>query len=164
LAADYRPPPPPLVPSTPREAADRLAQLNADPEFRRRYLGGDLTARDEYNRLIELKAGLTPFDAVVDGGGDWSVGPGLDGPQLSRRDQISAAHGLREQGASDEEIQRIYINGEKYPAETVRDARYWLPLMQANPNLEIPGIPAVERERLVRFFGRVLAVGDGSEW
>jgi hypothetical protein len=164
-AASYHAPPPaPLVPSTPAEADARLAQLITDAEWIGKLLSGDLSVRDEFHRLNEMKSGLTVFDPSA-GTGDISVGPGLEGPKLSRNHAISAAADLRAQGASDEEI-RLIFSDQSYPADVVRDAAYWLPRMQADPFLRVPlpGYSEVDRENLMKFFGRALAIGDGSHW
>jgi hypothetical protein len=157
-----RPPPAPLVPSNAREADARLAQLITDADWVGKLLNGDLAVADEFHRLNGMKAGLSVFDPAAETGGI-SVGPGLDGPKLSRRDAIDAASDLRQQGASDEEI-KLILSDEPYPADIVRDARYWLPRMQADPLLRVPlsGYSDVDRERLMGFFRRAIAIGDGS--
>jgi hypothetical protein len=87
----------------------------------------------------------------------------LGGPELSRGQAIGAAADLRAQGASDAEIE-IILNDQPYPSDIVRDARYWLPRMQADPLLRVPmpGYQEVDRENLMRFFTRAIAVGDGT--
>jgi hypothetical protein len=163
-AGFHAPPPAPLTPSTPREADARLAQLITDADWVGKLLSGDLSVRDEFHRLNEMKAGLSVFDPAADTG-DISVGPGLDGPKVSRGQAISAAADLRAQGASDDEI-RLILSDEPYPSDVVRDAKYWLPRMQADPLLRVPlpGYSEVDRENLMKFFGRALAIGDGSGW
>jgi hypothetical protein len=54
----------PLVPSNAREAAERLAQLTANVEWSRRYMAGDLAARDEFKTLTEMVAAAPDIDAV----------------------------------------------------------------------------------------------------
>jgi hypothetical protein len=160
----HAPPPAPLVPSTPSEADARLAQLITDPDWISKLMNGDLATKEEWHRLNAMKAGLTPFDASA-ATGDISVGPGLDGPKVSRREAIAAAADLRAQGASDAEIQLI-LNDEPYPSDVVRDARYWLPRMQSDPFLRVPlpGYQEADRGSLMRFFQRAIAIGDGSGW
>jgi hypothetical protein len=154
----------PLTPSTPAEADARLAQLINDPVWAGKLVSGDLATRDEFHRLNELKANATVFDAINQTP-DVSFGPGLGGPGLSRRDQIDAAGHLRSQGASDAELELIF-NDQPYPADIVRDARNFLPQMESDPNFQVllPGYREVSRERLMGFFRRALAVGDGSGW
>jgi hypothetical protein len=128
-------PPAPLVPTTPAEADARLAQLITDPDWISKLMSGDLTVRDEWHKLNAMKAGLGVFDASAETG-DISVGPGLEGPKVSRREAISAAADLRAQGASDAEISLI-LSDQPYPSDVVRDAHYWLPRMQADPFLRV---------------------------
>jgi hypothetical protein len=165
-AAGYHAPPPaPLVPSNAREADARLAQLITDHDWVGKLLSGDLSVRDEFHQLNEMKAGLAVFEHSSAEAGNVSVGPGLDGPKLSRNHAISAAADLRAEGASDAEIELIFSD-QPYPADVVRDALYWLPRMQADPFLRVPlpGYSEVDRENLMRFFGRAIAIGDGSGW
>jgi hypothetical protein len=164
FTATFHQQPAPLVPSTPAEADARLAQLITDPDWIGKLMSGNLAVKEEWHKLNAMKAGLTPFDAAADTG-DISVGPGLEGPKVSRREAIAAAADLRAQGASDAEIQLI-LNDEPYPADVVRDARYWLPRMQSDPFLRVPlpGYQEADRESLMRFFGRAIAIGDGSSW
>jgi hypothetical protein len=164
LADEYeasfnRPPPAPLSIVTPRDAAMRIAELGADENFMGRLRSGDITAQQELDRLMELKANATVFDPVLDQFGDTAIAPAL-----SRRNQISAAADLRAEGASDYEINHHILGDRPYPPEIVRDAYYWLPRMQANPNLQVPisVYNEVDRDRLMGFFKRAIAIGDGS--
>jgi hypothetical protein len=154
----------PLTPSTPAEADARLQQLISDPIWAGKLVSGDISVREEFHRLSELKAAATVFDAINQTP-DVSFGPGLGGPSLSRRDQIDAASHLRAQGASDAELELIF-NDQPYPADIVRDARNFLPRLQADPNFRVllPGYQEVDRESLMRFFQRAIAIGDGSGW
>jgi hypothetical protein len=160
----HAPAPAPLVPSTPRDASRRLAELTTNHDWVGKLLNNDYATVEEFHKLSALAADATVFDPVAEVG-DTSVGPGLEGPKVSRREAIAAAADLRAQGASDAEIQLI-LNDEPYPSDVVRDARYWLPRMQSDPFLRVPlpGYQEADRESLMRFFGRAIAIGDGSNW
>jgi hypothetical protein len=161
---DFGPAPAPLVPSTPAEAAQRLAQLTSNYEWTSRLLNGDISTADEFHLLSEFASLATDFDPSAQVA-DTTTAPGLGGPSLSRANAISAAADLRAQGASDEEIKLIFSD-EPYPRDVVRDAKFWLPRMQSDPGLRVPlpGYSEVDRESLMKFFGRAIAVGDGSGW
>jgi hypothetical protein len=154
-----------LTPQNAREADARLQQLISDPEWTGKLLNGHYDVVQEFHALNALKATGDIGDAMA---GDealveTTVGPGLDGVTLSRRDAIGAAADLRAQGASDDEIHLI-LNDQPYPADVVADARRWLPAMERDPLLRVPlaGYDQVDRERLMGFFRRALAIGDGT--
>jgi hypothetical protein len=151
----------PFDPATPGEGARKLEQLAQTPGYLQKLESGDYETLQEWRRLNALKAEATaPFDSI-DQTPDFSLGPGL-GDTLSRRDQIDAASWLRARDASDQEIAFI-LSGEKYPRADVDAARYWLPKLEADPNLEYPGHPA-DRAGFLKFLKRILIIGDGSNW
>jgi hypothetical protein len=162
-AAAFGPAPAPLVPSNAREAGARLAQLINDPEWGRKLMNGDIAVRNEFHRLSELKASASIGDAMeVDEGFETTVGPGLDGPTLSRRDMISVAEDMRAQGFNEQAIYHI-LNEGKFTEESVASAQYWLPRMERDPNLLCPeasqwGWPA-DREFQMRCFRTIAAIG-----
>jgi hypothetical protein len=161
----HAPAPAALTPQTPREADARLQQLISDPAWTGKLLNGHYDVVQEFHALNALKATGDIGDAMAGGEAlvETTVGPGLDGSKLTRRDAIGAAADLRAQGASDDEIQLI-LNDQPYPADVVADARRWLPAMERDPLLRVPlpGYDQVDRERLMGFFRRALAIGDGS--
>jgi hypothetical protein len=162
-AGFHAPPPAPLVPANAREASARLSELTSDANWVHNLLNKDYATVEEFHKLSALAADATVFDPVADQMGDTSVGPGLDGPKLSRREAIGVASDLRAQGASDAEIELI-LSDQPYPSDVVRDAHYWLPRMQGDPFLRVPlpGYQEADRENLMRFFQRAIAIGDGS--
>jgi hypothetical protein len=160
-SATYHRQPAPLVASTPAEADQRLAMLATDAEWWGRFTRGDPATVKEWHDLNALKADLTVLDPLVEQFGYTTTAPELGGPSLTRRQQISVAADLRAQGASDEEIQRIYINNEPYPEHVEADARFWGPRLK-DPNVQVPSpYSEVDRENLIRFYDRVLRV-NGS--
>jgi hypothetical protein len=110
LVAEYtrtyhQPPPAPLVPTTPREASMRLAQLRTDDAWGRKLMDGDIATIEEFHKLSALAASAAPFDPSQDVA-DCSSGPG-PGDHLSRRNMLSAADGLRRDGFNEEAIAHI---------------------------------------------------------
>jgi hypothetical protein len=87
-AADFHAPAP-LVPSNAREAAERLAQLSADPAWAKRYMEGNLEARDEFKALTEMVANAPDVDPVSQ---PFQTTIGQD---VKRSDVLSAAADLR---------------------------------------------------------------------
>ena len=79
----------PLVPSNAREAAERLAQLSADPAWAKRYMEGNLEARDQFKTLTEMVANAPDVDAVSQ---PFQTTIGQD---TKRSDVISVAADLR---------------------------------------------------------------------
>jgi hypothetical protein len=162
LDAEYRrtyhqPKPAPLVPSTPAEADQRLAQLRTDDAWARKLNSGDIATTEEFHKLCELAASAAPFDPSVDVA-DWSSGPGV-GDQLSRRNMLSAADDLRAKGINEEAIHH-FLNGGKFTIESVKDAQYWLPRMERNPSLLRPDLPG-DREYQMLAQRMIIAAGVG---
>jgi hypothetical protein len=156
-ASYHAPTPAPLVPSTPAEANARLAQLRCDAAWCRRLTAGDIATAEEFHKLSELAASAAPFDPSDDVA-DWSSGPGL-GDHLSRRNMLSAADGLRRDGFNEEAIVHI-LNGGVFTTETVRDAQFWLPRMQADTTLLSPDLPP-DRNYQMKVYRAIIAIGDG---
>jgi hypothetical protein len=150
----------PLVPSSPSEAAQRLAQLANTPGYLAKLESKDWETVQEKRRLDALLAEATPFDPINQIG-DISAGPGVDGPRLSRANTIDAAADLRAKGASDSEIEFI-LSDQKYPTSDVDAAHYWLPRMEADPNLGYPDLHPAERAGFLKFLKRITIIGDGS--
>jgi hypothetical protein len=158
-AADFRPPPP-LTVSTPREASMRLAQLSSDPAWARKLTSGDIATREEFQQLCALQASGEVGDAMADQMFETTVGPGLDGPKLSRRDMLSAAADMRADGLNEEAIYHI-LNDGKFTVEAVRDAQFWLPRMERDPNLLSPDLPQ-DREYQLKVWRIISAIGTGD--
>jgi hypothetical protein len=159
-AAAFRPAPAPLAPSNAREASQRLAQLINDVEWARKLMDGDITTRDEFQRLSELKASGDIGDAM-DEAFETTVGPGLDGPSLSRRHLISVAEDMRAESVFNEEGIAFILSDQKFPTEDVRVAQYYLGLMQRDETLLYPELPG-DRERQLKFLRGIVSIGDGS--
>jgi hypothetical protein len=81
--------PAPLTVSNAREAAERLAQLTASAEWSRRYMAGDIAARDEFKMLTEMVAAAPDVDAVS------QPFQTTIGSEAKRSDLLSAAADLR---------------------------------------------------------------------
>jgi hypothetical protein len=142
----------PLTPTTARDAELRLAQLSADGEWYRKLMAGDMTVRQEFDRLTALKAGAATSDPLLEQFGETTIGEGL-----SRRDLISAAEDMRADGFPDAAIEHILADG-KFTAETVRDAQYWLPRMLRDPSLLAPDLPP-DREYQLKVWRTIAAIG-----
>jgi hypothetical protein len=107
--------------------------------------------------LSELAAQAAPFDPSVDVG-DWSSGEGL-GNELSRRNMLSAAEGLRRDGFNEEAIAHI-LNDGVFTTEAVAMAQHYLPRMARDPTLLCPDLPP-DREYQLKCLRAVVAIGDG---
>jgi hypothetical protein len=160
LQAAYDPPPVGVHATTPTEAAQRLAQLEKTPDFLRKLEKGHVETTQEWQRLCELKAGATAFDPLAGEIVQTTVGDTGSG-SLTRSQQISSAADLRAEGCSDQEVAFI-LSDQKHDTANVAAAQWWLPRMQANPNLEYPGIHPADRERFMKYLGRIITIGDGS--
>jgi hypothetical protein len=160
----HQPAPAPHTPQNAREADALLAELTSDGQWWDKFSRKDPATVKQWHDLNWKKSQPAPFDPSAETG-DISVGPGLEGPKVSRREWISAAADLHAKGASDAELELIR-NDQPYPADVVRDAHYWLPRMQSDPFLRVPlpGYQEADREGLMRFFQRAIAIGDGSGW
>jgi len=81
--------------TTPAQAAQRLAQLQADPKWVDKFLAGSGQAQREFAQLSELAGDAAP-DGLIE------VVNGVDNPSaLRRRDYEGLMDGLREQGMND---------------------------------------------------------------
>jgi hypothetical protein len=92
-----------------------------------------------------------------------TVGPGLDGPALSRRNAISIAADMRaEQVFNDKGIEFI-LSDQKFPTEAVRDAQFWLPQLERDETALCPDLPDHwTHEHQVKFLRTIVSIGDGS--
>jgi hypothetical protein len=158
-AADFRPQAP-LTASTPKEASMVLARRSSDPEWARKLTNGDIATREEFQQLCALQASADVGDAMADQMFEVTVGPGLGGPQLSRRDMLSAAADLRADGLNEEAIYHI-LNDGKFAVEAVRDAQFWLPRMERDPTLLSPDLPQ-DREYQLKVWRIIAAIGTGD--
>ena len=154
-AAYNAPSPAPLTPSTPREAEVRLAELSSNVEWYRRLMAGDLTTRDEFNRLTALKADISATDPLTEQIADTTTGD----QSVTRAGLVSWAEDARARGFSDEAIYH-FVNGGTFTPETVALAQFWLPRMQNDETLLCPDFPAdYSREYQMECFQWVLSAG-----
>jgi hypothetical protein len=150
----------PLVPTTPREAAQRLQQLAQTPGYLAKLESGHWETVQEWRRLCALQSEATIFDPAEIG--DFSGASELGLPALSRRNQISAAADLYAEGCSDEEVAFI-LSDKKYPQADVDAAAFWLPRLEANPDLQYPDeLALVDRAGFMKFLRRIIIIGSGS--
>jgi hypothetical protein len=154
---DFRPAAP-LAPTTARDAEQRLAQLISDPEWARKLMSGDMATRDEFQRLSELKPGITALDPLAEQIGQ--VETTISDTGLTRRNLISAAEDMRRDGFNEEAIYHI-LNDGKFTADTVATAQFWLPRMEQDPSLLYPDWPQ-DREYQLKCFRVICAIGTGE--
>ena len=99
VSPDSVPPPPPGVPATtPAQAAARLAQLRADPAWRRKVLTGSAVQQREFAELTEMMAsGGVQSDNLIE-----TVDAISGDPNTLRRSHYEGLmDGLRESGMND---------------------------------------------------------------
>jgi hypothetical protein len=65
MAAALRPVAP-LSPETPHDADRRLSELVSNAEWARRYMSGDIAAREEFQKLTALKASADTAGIIAD--------------------------------------------------------------------------------------------------
>jgi hypothetical protein len=145
--AKSRSAPAPHQPRTPAEAAQRLAELSADPAFRQNLLNGSSDARREWDALNQLKASATPLDGLA-GQLTETVAEG----QLSRRNQLSVGRDMLARGLTPELVERL-LSSETFtlPGNDVWTARNLLPKMLNDPNFRVDFWPGSNREDQIYF-------------
>jgi hypothetical protein len=138
----YRSAPAPHQPRTPTEAAQRLAELSADPTFRQNLLNGSSDARREWDALNQLKANATPLDQLTDQLTE-TVGEG----ELSRRNRLSIGRDMVGRGLTPELVERL-LSSETFtlPGNDGWTARNLLPKMLNDPDFRVDFWPGSSRE------------------
>jgi hypothetical protein len=157
LQAAYDPPRVGIHAATATEASQRLAQLGETPDFLRKLEKGDLAARDEFQRLTELKNAAMPGELTVEPILETTAGD----TGLTRRDLISVAEDMFAEGVFNEAGIELVLNDGKFPTEDVYVAQLWLERMEADETLLLPELGG-DRELQMKFLRAIAAIGDGS--
>jgi hypothetical protein len=146
-AKSYRSAPAPHQPRTPTEAAQRLAELSADPAFRQNLLNGSSDARREWDALNQLKASATPLDQLSD-----QLTETIAEGELSHRNRASVGRDMLARGLTPELVERL-LGSETFtlPGNDVWTARNLLPKMLNDPSFRVDFWPGSSREDQIYF-------------
>jgi hypothetical protein len=157
MSAAFHPAPAPLAPATAHEADVRLAQLSADGDWYRKLMAGDMETRREFNRLTELKAGVTATDPLAEQIGDTTIGD----TGLARRYLISVAEDMRAEGVFNEEGIALILGDGKFSADDTYAAQYWLGQMERDETLLYPELGGT-RDQQLQFLRTIAVIGTGD--